>query len=134
MKKGPLTLKLFLLIVTTDLIDSLSDLAMKKGLLDTGISSVTFQNLLFFLSKNALSVFIWAGILLFIVNFFIWIKILSKIELSIAFPVGSTSYVFVPLLAMIFLGEHVTLLRWQGIIFIIGGIYFLSRSSRRLNS
>jgi undecaprenyl phosphate-alpha-L-ara4N flippase subunit ArnE len=61
-------------------------------------------------------------------NFFIWIVILYKTDLSIAMPVGSFSYIFVPVAAIIFLHERVSLLRWAGIAFIILGIHFVSQS------
>jgi len=115
--------------VLTDIGESIAQLFMKTGLNHIGISSVTFSNLQEFAIKSATSYFIWLGILVYIVNFFIWITILSKIDLSVAFPVGSTSYIFVPILAMIFLHESIGPMRWVGIILIVAGIHFVSKST-----
>lgn len=112
MKKSRLTLKIFSLIVLCDIMDSIAQLLMKKGLL--GVSSLL----------------VWAGVLIFALNFFVWIVILYKIDLSIAMPAGSISYLFVPLAAMLFLHEHVGLVRWIGICCIMCGIYFVSQSKR----
>jgi len=128
MKSSGLTLKIFLLIVLNDVGDTIAQLLMKKGLVLTGIDNVNFGNIVEFTVKNSSSPLLWLGVLVFILNFFIWIVILARVDLSIAMPVGSTSYIFVPIAAMIFLGEHVSVLRWAGIILIALGIHFVSQS------
>lgn len=129
-KQGRLTLKIFGLLVLNDLGDTLAQFLMKKGLLHTGITSVTFGNILEFCSANSHSLLLWVGILVQLLNFFIWIVILYKIDLSIAMPAGSTSYIFIPIVAALFLHEHVSLMRWAGIIMIVLGIHFVSRSKK----
>lgn len=130
MKKSHLTLKIFLLIVLNDLIDTAAQLLMKKGLVQTGIDSVNLSNIAFFAAKNASSIFLWTGILIFASNFFVWIIILYKIPLSIAMPVGSFCYIFVPVCAMLFLHEAISPIRWAGIICIVLGIHFVAQSRK----
>ena len=128
--KGKLTLTVFALIILTDVIESFAELFWKKGTLSTGIDNVTLSNLFEFLSHMLASPGFMAGVSLYIINFFLWIAVLSKVDLSIAFPTGSTSYIIVALLSMIFLNEHISVLRWSGIFFIIVGIYFISKSAK----
>ncbi len=130
MKKSGLTLAIFLLVIMTDIGESVAEVFMKKGLLNTGISAISMGNIREFISTNITSYLIWAGVFIYILSFLIWIIILSRIELSVAFPIGSTSYIFVPILAIIFLNERVGLLRWVGIIFIVAGIHFVSKSAK----
>lgn len=130
MKKGHLTFTVLALIVLNDLVDTLAQLLMKKGLIQTGISSVNLGNMVEFCLRNSSSVLLWLGIIVQVLNFFVWIIVLYKIDLSIAMPVGSTSYIFIPLTAAIFLNEHVGILRWTGIILIVLGIRFVSQSKR----
>ncbi len=105
---------------------------MKKGLIHTGISSVNFANLVEFAIKNASSLTVWLGISIYALNFFVWIFILYKVDLSIAMPAGSTSYIFVPIAAVFFLHEHVGLLRWIGILCIVLGIHFVCQSKKHV--
>jgi drug/metabolite transporter (DMT)-like permease len=128
MKKSGLTLKIFALIVLNDLGDTLAQIIMKKGLVATGISSVTFSNIAEFAARNASSAFVWLGTLVYLFNFFIWIVVLYKVDLSIAMPVGSSAFIFVPLAAVIFLNEQVSVIRWVGIVCIVLGIHCVSRS------
>ena len=130
MRQNHLTLKIFALLVLNELGDTLAQLLMKKGLMHTGIDSVTFANILEFCARNSSSLLLWLGIIMQALNFFVWIVILYKIDLSIAMPAGSTSYIFIPLAAAVFLHERVSLLRWAGICLIVVGIHFVSRSKR----
>ena len=63
MKRNYLTLKIFSLIVLNDVVDTIAQLIMKKGLAATGINVVTFGNVIDFLSRNATSILVWLGAL-----------------------------------------------------------------------
>ena len=130
MKKSYMTWTILFLIVLNDGVDTLAQLLMKKGLLATGIHSVDFSNIAEFAFRNASSFLVWTGVLVYALSFFVWIIILYKVDLSIAMPADSLSYIFVPLGAAFFLHEHISLLRWLGIFCIIGGIHFVAQSNR----
>ena len=132
MKKGHLTLKVFALIMLNDILDSVGQLCMKKGSAQTGISIISFHNIIEFGLRSLSSWLIWSGILIYLVSFVLWLIILYRIDLSIAILLGSAAYVFVPIIAIIFLHESVSPLRWVGIAFIIFGIYFISQSKKEI--
>lgn len=131
MKYKHLTLKIFTLIIINDLAEAVAQLLMKKGAIKSGISTITFSNFFEFAARNASSWMVWLGVTISILNFFVWIIILYRADLSIASPLGSTLYVFVPLLAIFFLNEHVGVLRWLGIIIIIAGINLVAKSGQQ---
>ena len=130
MRKSHLTLEILFLIVLNDLIDTVAQVFMKKGLVQTGINSVNLGNVAEFAVRSVSSPFLWLGIFVFALNFFIWIVILYKVPLSIAMPVGSFSYIFIPVCAALFLHEDVSLVRWAGTICIVLGIHFVAQSRR----
>ena len=130
-KKG-LTLKIFFLILVTDLGESVAQLFMKQGLTHTGITVVNPSTVFDFVIRNAASPLIWSGLFLYALTFFIWIVVLSHVDLSLAMPVASTSYVLIPFIAMIFLHESVTPSRWIGIFLIILGIRSVSKSKQQI--
>lgn len=132
MKKSSLTLNIFLLIVLNDIGDTLAQILMKKGCLQIGMDTVTLQSLGSFWIRSLSSPLLWLGMLVMILNFFLWIAVLYKVDLSIAMPVGSTSYVFIPVAAMLFLHERISLLRWLGIFAIVLGIHFVSQSKKQV--
>jgi drug/metabolite transporter (DMT)-like permease len=128
-KKGKLTFLVLAMIIMTDVIESFAELFWKKGTLSTGIDDVTVNNFFEFMGKLLGSSGFLTGAGLYIINFFLWITVLSKVDLSVAFPTGSTSYIIVALLSVVFLGEQISVYRWSGIFLIIIGIWFISRST-----
>lgn len=128
-KKNTLTLKIFWAIILCDITSGIAQLCLKKGLLATGISIVHFGNFQEFIFRNLTSPLVWLGIAIFLLTFLLWIVILSRIDLSIAIPMSATGYIMIPLLAILFLKEHVSLLRWFGTLIIIAGAFFISRSA-----
>lgn len=129
MKKGALTFKIFWAIILCDITSGAAQLCMKKGLMATGIKIVTAGNFREFISRDVASPMVWLGIAIFLLTFFLWIIVLSKIDLSVAIPMSATGYILIPTLAIFFLKEHVPLLRWLGTFIIIAGVFFISRSA-----
>ena len=127
-KTGGITLKIFLAVFLNDAVDALAQVLMKKGIVGEGMVSCSIQNLFSFIAQNAVSPLVITGIILCALNFFLWIIILSKIDLSLAVPLGSTTYALIPFSAVIFLHEKISTMRIAGILCVILGILVLSKS------
>jgi multidrug transporter EmrE-like cation transporter len=72
---------------------------------------------------------VWGGILVHVVEFGVWIEILGRLPLSVAFPLESVSYVVVVVATRVLLGELVPARRWLGVGLICAGILALGASS-----
>jgi drug/metabolite transporter (DMT)-like permease len=57
-----------------------------------------------------------------------WLTVLSRVPLSLAYPTLALTYVAIPLLAWLLLGESISLLRWAGIGVICAGVLLVVRS------
>ena len=66
------------------------------------------------------------GTACFLTEAAIWTIALTKLPLSIAFPVGSVSFVFVALLSFLLLKERVNKRKWAGIALILAGVVLVS--------
>jgi len=126
---GIFLLKVVALIILKDTIESFGDLFFKMGALSTGINNVVISNFLEFAARITSNPWLWIGIIFYLANFFLWIALLSRVDLSVAFPMSSFTYIIVPFLAIIFLGEKVHPVRWAGIILIIIGVILAGRSA-----
>ena len=126
--RNKLTLKIFIFIFLSEILDSSAQVLMKKGLMMAKADFSDFAGILGFLFQNSSSHWAWAGISLYALNFFIWMIILSQLDLSTAVPLTSLNYILLPLLAFIFLHEKTNGLRWLGIVFIMTGIYFVLKN------
>ncbi|MDF3160931.1 EamA family transporter [Pseudomonas proteolytica] len=69
---------------------------------------------------------ILAAIACYICAFFVWMLILRRSSLSLAFPLSSLVFVVVLLGSWLGLGEHISFLHWVGVVVIIGGIALLA--------
>lgn len=72
--------------------------------------------------KIATQPHIVVGILLFVFSMVVWLAVLSKMELSRAYPMVSISYVLVAIMARFILGESLPLTRLLGIVVILVGV------------
>ncbi|MEI7750752.1 MAG: EamA family transporter [Candidatus Omnitrophota bacterium] len=127
-KTGGITLKIFLAVFLNDVIDAVAQVLMKKGIVGEAIVSWNLHDMGSFLAQNATSPLVIVGILLYAINFFLWIIILTKIDLSLAVPLGSTTYALIPFSAVLFLHEKISVMGIVGILFVILGILILSKS------
>ncbi len=131
MFKKKLTLKIILFLVFSDILETLIHLCFKKGAMSFDYFDInTCAEGVTFLAGVFSTPFLWLGIFLALLTFVVWSTILSKIDLSVAVPIASFSYILIPLTSAIFLHERVSLLRWIGVIFILAGVIFVSLSSK----
>lgn len=75
---------------------------------------------------------LWAGLLLFGISALFWLVVLSRVPLSIAYPLVGVSYILVVLIAKVFLHERVPALRWMGVVVVALGIAIIGASFRRV--
>lgn len=132
MRRSGLTFKIIALILLTDILESVYELFFKKGMLAVG--EFDFSNPAAaggFLVNVASCGWIWIGLAIILLETFIWFMVLSKADLSVAFPVSSASYVFVLLISAFILKEAVSPNRWAGTFIIILGIFLIAKSSQK---
>lgn len=66
------------------------------------------------------------AILMNVLAIILWVIVLQKTPLSVAYPFAALAFVFVPLFAWFFFQEHLNLWQIAGIGFIISGIIIVS--------
>lgn len=131
MFKKKITLKILFLLISSDMLETAIHFFFKKSALTQAeFTVVDLASAVFFLKAVFSSPFLWVGLSMVVGVFIIWSTILSKIDLSVAVPIASFSYILVPVVSIIFLHEKVTILRWVGIFFILLGVVFVSLSSK----
>ncbi len=69
------------------------------------------------------------GLVMYGVGALSWVVVLSRMDLSYAYPFLALNFVLVALIAQLLLGESVTLVRWLGIAVICAGILLVAGSS-----
>ena len=72
------------------------------------------------------SVQVWYGMVCYAVSIFLWIFVLSKIQVSLAYPFQALGYILGSILAWYFLDEKLNNLNILGLFFISLGLLILS--------
>ncbi|MDD5567742.1 MAG: EamA family transporter [Candidatus Omnitrophica bacterium] len=130
MSQKKFTFKLLFFLVFTDFMETFTHLCFKKSaLIENEVSITKFSEFFVFLQSVFSSPFLWLGLLSVLGTFIIWSTLLSKVDLSVAVPVCSFSYILIPLASIVFLHEKVSLFRWSGVLFILLGVIFVSLSA-----
>lgn len=73
---------------------------------------------------------LWIGLLLFGISALFWLVVLSRVDLSLAYPFVGVSYIVVVALARFMFHEQVPTLRWIGVSIIAFGIALIGISSK----
>jgi multidrug transporter EmrE-like cation transporter len=68
------------------------------------------------------------GFSLYFLSSLFWMLVLSKEDLSFAYPLLSVGYVLILLFSFLIFKEHVSFVRWFGVLVIIFGVILISRS------
>jgi drug/metabolite transporter (DMT)-like permease len=71
---------------------------------------------------------VWLGLFLYGLSAVFWMTVLSRVDLSFAYPMVGFSYVIVLLFSALLLGEQVSPLRWLGTLVIVLGIVLVTRT------
>jgi len=92
------------------------------------VQSFAVRSLLRFLGRALREGWFWFGIGLLALNFFSLLVLLSWEDVSFAIPASALSYVTGALGAKLLLGEHLTPVRWAGILLVSLGVALVSLS------
>lgn len=81
------------------------------------------------LKQIALTWLVWLGIGIFGLSAVLWIFALSRASLSFAYPFAALGYVLIVTASILLLHEHVPVLGWIGVGFIVVGILLIAQGS-----
>jgi multidrug transporter EmrE-like cation transporter len=65
---------------------------------------------------------LWIGLFLFGVSALFWLVVLSRVPLSVAYPLVGVSYILIVAFSRLVLHEHVPTIRWVGVLVVAIGI------------
>ena len=118
----------FFLVLCGVLLNAAAQLLLKAGTNAIGTFEFGVRELAAVAPRIALEPHILGGLLCYVVSVVVWIMALSRVEVSIAYPMLSIGYVVNALAAWYLFGEAVTGTRLAGIAFIIVGVVIVARS------
>ena len=94
------------------LLNAIAQVALKKS------TSMTSSGVIDFL-KNP---FLYLTAVCYLTSIFTWFLALSRIPLSVGYPLQALGYLLVTAVAVILFKEHVNLMNWLGLVVILVGV------------
>jgi drug/metabolite transporter (DMT)-like permease len=123
-------LKSLALIFINILIGSVGQLMFKSGMMQIGRIGVgEISRPLATLGAVFTNPYILLALPLYAVALILWLVVLSRLQLSFAYPFLSMAYVVNAVLAQAILGEHISVLRWVAIGLICSGVMVMTRTA-----
>ena len=119
-------LKPFILVVIAICFSVTGELMLKSAM--NQIGTFSFSNFLPTMGRILSHPRIWAGFGFFALGAFWWLAVLSRVNLSWAYPMLAIGYILVLIFSAVVLREHVSLIRWVGALVICLGIVLVFRS------
>ena len=118
----------FALILSGVLLNAGAQLLLKAGATAVGRFDYTLANAIPIGWKLATQPPILGGLFCYVISVMVWILALSRVPVSVAYPMLSIGYVVNALAAWWLFGEALTAAKLSGIGFIIVGVFLVSRS------
>ncbi|MGQ9680979.1 MAG: EamA family transporter [Anaerolineae bacterium] len=114
----------FVLLLGAVLLGVLGQFLMKSGMNRVGaIDHFGLPALVRMLSNP----FVLLGFASYAVSSIAYLLVLSKVNLSMAYPMVGVGYVLVMLVSVVLLRETVSPLRWVGALLIVSGVFLMGR-------
>ncbi len=118
----------FALILAGVLLNAAAQLLLKAGTNAVGHFEFHLDNLIPIGLKLAFQPFIMGGMLCYAISLVVWIMALSRVPVSIAYPMLSIGYVINAFIAHFWFSEVLAAQKLIGIGFIVVGVFIVARS------
>ena len=120
---------LILLILTSVILSAVGQVILKIGVEDVGLASLSANNSLYSSIVAALlNPWVLLGLFTYGSAAIVWLFVLSKADVTFAYPFLGLAFVITMALGMVVLGEQVTMLRIVGTLLVVGGLTLVAMS------
>ena len=119
-----------LIILSTVFLNAIAQLLLKLGaekIAENNNGKIYEFSLSSFLTV-ALNPSILLGMFIYIFSAGVWIWILSKVDISLAYPFVSISFILTLIVGVAYFNEPLTIAKLSGTLLIIGGCFLVSRA------
>ncbi len=123
-----MNLNSFLLIIFGVLLNASAQIFLKNGTNKLGVISLQMDTVVSTVFKVAFQPYIVAGLMCYVISVVVWIGALSRVDVSIAYPMLSIGYIVNAVAAWYLFGESVTTTKVSGMMFIIIGTYLIAKA------
>ena len=124
-----MTIKIFFMIITCVTLSAVSQMVMKLGMSSPQIQAALANGSRLGTAWDvATNLHVVVGLGMYVLGAGLWLLVLSKVDVSMAYPFVGLGFILTMLLGWFFLQEHIGLARLGGTLLIAVGVILVSRS------
>ncbi len=116
------------LIMLGVLLNAAAQVFLKEGMRRIGHFEFVWANIMPITLQVAGNVFVLAGLLCYVISVAVWLLVLSRVEVSFAYPLLSVGYIVNAVAGYYLFHENLSMTRITGILIICVGVYFVTKS------
>lgn len=116
------------LIMAGVMLNAVAQLSIKQGMRQIGHFDFHWENVLPIGFGVACNPFVLIGLFCYVVSVVVWMMVLSRVEVSFAYPLLSVGYIVTAFAGHYFFQESIGTMRWAGIIVICLGVWLITRT------
>tara|TARA_B110001454_G_C12567981_1_gene370617 strand:+ start:404 stop:781 length:378 start_codon:yes stop_codon:yes gene_type:complete len=119
----------FIFIISSVLLNAFAQILLKAGMKQFGNIDLK-NNIINTCISIAFNPYIISGFIAYGVSILLWLWVLSKVDVSLAYPFQALGYIVVTILAWIIFQENISYIRIIALMFITIGLIILAFSAR----
>ncbi len=119
---------IFALILFGVLLNAAAQLLLKAGMTQIGHFEFSLPNVIPIGLKVMANIPIISGLFAYVLSVVVWLLVLSRVQVSFAYPMLSIGYIVNAVAAYYLFGEALSVIRVTGVFVIIAGVYLVSQS------
>jgi len=117
------------LILLGVFLNSAAQIVLKQGMRNIGPFEFSLENVFTVGIKVALNPFVLTAVLCYAVSIVVWIMVLSRVDVSFAYPLLSVGYIVTAVAGKMLFAEALGPARLAGILVICVGVYLITQSA-----
>jgi multidrug transporter EmrE-like cation transporter len=117
----------FILIFSSVLISALAQISLKQGMSSSTVSAALGQGTASTITAIATNPYVIGGLSLYALGAVLWLFVLSRVDVSVAYPFVAFGFIVTMGLAIVLLGEPLQPLRVAGTLLVVAGAVLITR-------
>ena len=119
---------IYFLILLGVLLNAFAQLLLKAGMNQIGHFEFSLGNIIPIVVRVAGNIPIVSGLFAYVISVVVWLMVLSRVQVSFAYPMLSIGYVVNAIAAYYLFGESLSVMRVTGIFIIMAGVYLIAQN------
>ena len=116
------------MILSGVLLNAGAQVVLKVGMRQIGHFDFRLENVVPIGLRVATNPYVILGIGCYVVSVVIWLLVLSRSEVSFAYPMLSIGYIVTAMIGFYAFGENLSIERIGGIVLIVAGVFLIART------